>query len=467
MNIIQQLLNYPNMYCYIWLRTKLKPTLPKVIWFVILKIVLESGPCTILLETLAKFQHKLKLKIQFSPDIRSTIYFDPSSSWCLSPRQRYQSYQIDIAFGVHLSDINCCGHKLYDLECDTYVGNLLDTYKFTLIHENNFYMESELEFGDGDLYQRTWFTQDYVHVGEFKFGQADGFGVRYYTDGDKYVGLFEANVPVFNMVFEEESLVYIGETKPIFGRVFGISYGDDKYIEVGYDDENDNFEGTVYFGENDIFCGSVINDTWTGFGQIFKKNGLIYSGDFVDNRFHGFGILCHLDRQGLGWRHIYTGNFECGTRHGFGVTLVYNELYVGDFKHDKRDGFGHLYDVNNNLVYRGWWVDNKFCGFGCYQDKDGSKYIGEFACGKASGSGTFYFPNGDTYVGEFKDGEREGFGVFYDSKCNLIYRGEVKGGQLCGFGEYYYSDGSKYVGEFKDNAFCGPVMDYFINGCKN
>ena len=83
------------------------------------------------------------------------------------------------------------------LERDTNVGNLLDTYKFTLIHENNFYMESELEFGDGDLYERTWFTQDYVHVGEFKFGQADGFGVRYYTDGDKYVGLFEANVPVF------------------------------------------------------------------------------------------------------------------------------------------------------------------------------------------------------------------------------------------------------------------------------
>ena len=141
MNIIQELSKYPNMSYYAWLRTKLKPMLPKVIWFKILITWIESEPCQILFETLTKFENKLILKIQFTPDIWSTAYFDPYQTWCISPRHMPKEYEIKDKFVVHLwSRYWCTCDEYSELECrcGADVGSLLDTYRVTLVHRNNF-----------------------------------------------------------------------------------------------------------------------------------------------------------------------------------------------------------------------------------------------------------------------------------------------------------------------------------------
>ena len=275
---------------------------------------------------------------------------------------------------------------------------------------------------------------------------SDGYGTRFYSKGEE-VGLFENNEPIFNMIFQNNCLSYLGETKySREGRAFGISYHD-HCLYVGYHekDKKDNSFGTIYFRNGDIYRG-FMNSQWTGFGQLFQDDGLIYSGDLVKEKFHGFGSLCQA-------RQIYTGYFRDGDKHGFGVALFSNKFYIGEFKDGQRDGFGYLYDINDNLIYRGDWQCNKFSGFGCYYYEDGSKYIGDFEGDKAHGYGKFYFSNGDRYLGEYKEGQRDGFGVFYDAKNNLICRGELKKDKIHGFGEYYFTDGVKYVGEFREDTF--------------
>jgi hypothetical protein len=105
--------------------------------------------------------------------------------------------------------------------------------------------------------------------------------------------------------------------------------------------------------------------TLRGCGLIEYSNGDIYEGSFLDNDFHGEGIM----------------KFHAS----------------GD-------------------IYKGQWKGNKFCGEGVYTFATGDVYTGDFCNGEFNGHGVLQFANGNQYKGELVNDLAHGAGVltFYD-----------------------------------------------------
>ncbi len=65
----------------------------------------------------------------------------------------------------------------------------------------------------------------------------------------------------------------------------------------------------------------------------------IYTGDFQCGKRHGLGILKSMSRNS-GEEHListYTGMFQDDVRHGFGVLNTPDWEYMGEFKHGKNE----------------------------------------------------------------------------------------------------------------------------------
>jgi hypothetical protein len=73
----------------------------------------------------------------------------------------------------------------------------------------------------------------------------------------------------------------------------------------------------------------IIN--WINGNEIYDKDQ--YEGDYVNDKFEGKGRYTYI-----------TGNY-----------------YIGEFKNGKRNGKGEYYEKNGDLLYKGNWVDDKFC----------------------------------------------------------------------------------------------------------
>jgi hypothetical protein len=73
----------------------------------------------------------------------------------------------------------------------------------------------------------------------------------------------------------------------------------------------------------------IIN--WINGNEIYDKDQ--YEGDYVNDKFEGKGKYTYI-----------TGNY-----------------YIGEFKNGKRNGKGEYYNKNGDLIYKGNWVDDKFC----------------------------------------------------------------------------------------------------------
>ena len=98
------------------------------------------------------------------------------------------------------------------------------------------------------------------YEGEYKNDNKEGYGIYYFTNGDKYEGEFK----------------------------------------------NDNMEGygTNYFTNGDRYEGEFKNDISEGYGIIYFSNGDRYEGTFKDGIFDGFGIFY----SSLGFQ--YKGYFQ-------------------------------------------------------------------------------------------------------------------------------------------------------------
>ena len=129
-------------------------------------------------------------------------------------------------------------------------------------------------------------------------------------------------------------------------------------------------------------------------------------------------------------------------------------------------------------------------GYGVFQYKDGTKYIGDFLAGKQNGKGKLSFTSGSYSEGDFKDGYFEGSGVKFiikDStyvianwtkdtikdgditikkKDRIAFQGKIKGGKQNGFGKFYFDDGSYYEGNFLNNEFSGNGLMYYADNSK-
>jgi len=222
--------------------------------------------------------------------------------------------------------------------------------------------------------------------------------------------------------------------------------------------------GTAFGQSNLPACIESDVSKWSNCtGQVTKSN-FIYSGAFLNGKFHGFGVLDVLDPVAKGQK--YVGDFKNGEYNGQGTyTIPSGDKYVGEFKDFRRNGQGTL-TLRNGNKYVGEFKDDKFNGLGTYTFVSGSKYVGEFKNDLQNGQATFTSANGDKYVGEYKDGKRIGQGTFTFANGNK-YVGEFKDDKFNGQGTLTFANGNKYVGEFKDDKFNGQGTVTSVNGDKH
>ena len=103
-------------------------------------------------------------------------------------------------------------------------------------------------------------------------------------------------------------------------------------------------------------------------------------------------------------------------------------------------------------VYSGLYKDGKPNGYGQYQWREGSIYVGEFLEGMKHGSGKWMKdsedPKGNQYTGEYKLDKKHGEGQF-NWKSGNWYKGEYIEDLRHGYGEMHWADGSSYKGDWE------------------
>jgi len=89
-------------------------------------------------------------------------------------------------------------------------------------------------------------------------------------------------------------------------------------------------------------------------------------------------------------------------RHGEGVLTCQNGIiYTGNWADDKLNGLGS-YQHPSGMKYEGEFVDGKFEGPGKYTWPDGFNYEGEFKASKLFGKGYLKDPAGQMWTGDFE-----------------------------------------------------------------
>ncbi|XP_077123971.1 ALS2 C-terminal-like protein isoform X2 [Ranitomeya variabilis] len=150
------------------------------------------------------------------------------------------------------------------------------------------------------------------------------------------------------------------------------------------------------------------NGAMYGYGICEYADESVYKGYFKDNMRHGFGVLENRTSSTTSW--IYTGSWEKDKRSGYGVweTVDNSERYIGMWQENQRHGLGIVL-LNTGACYQGVFINNKLVGPGVLITEDNNIYEGEFTedC-FLSGKGKLTFANGFTLVGSFNKSPHSG-----------------------------------------------------------
>ncbi|KAM4027148.1 ALS2 C-terminal-like protein isoform 2-T2 [Anomaloglossus baeobatrachus] len=150
------------------------------------------------------------------------------------------------------------------------------------------------------------------------------------------------------------------------------------------------------------------NGTMYGYGICEYADESVYKGYFKDNLRHGFGVLENRTSSTTSW--TFTGNWEKDKRSGYGVweTADNSERYIGMWQENQRHGLGIVL-LNTGACYQGVFSNNKLVGPGVLITEDNNMYEGEFTeqC-FLSGKGKLTFANGFTLVGTFNKSAQSG-----------------------------------------------------------
>eukprot|EP00475_Leptophrys_vorax_P024502 TRINITY_DN3381_c0_g2_i1.p1 TRINITY_DN3381_c0_g2~~TRINITY_DN3381_c0_g2_i1.p1 ORF type:complete len:872 (+),score=223.03 TRINITY_DN3381_c0_g2_i1:27-2642(+) len=262
-----------------------------------------------------------------------------------------------------------------------------------------------------------------------------------------------------------------------------------------------------------VFQGDVSDDHVCHHGKMYDERGSVYAGEFTDGFLEGQGVLVTADGKRC------SGTFVRGKMQGFcKMKLANGMVYTGDVVDNVAHGKGTMrapYDTENvqesNLLLKravtsedhdAALVDSSFESFIEQQDDEEQEeeemddshcliYIGDFTHGYMIGKGQFRFPNGMEYAGDVTYGQANGKGTlkwfseekvllkefegdFVEGQCvkgvlkvlstGAVYDGEVMNGVPNGHGSCLRADGSRYLGLFKDGDFHGQGFLTFFEG---
>ena len=165
----------------------------------------------------------------------------------------------------------------------------------------------------------------------------------------------------------------------------------------GYKKYKDN---TYFMGkyEKDLKVEGVIKD--------LNNGALIYEGGWKKDTYHNHGNLTRRNGD------KYSGDFFFGDCHGKGKLEWNNgDVYEGDFYKNLREGKGRM-TLKNGDFYEGDFSQNKFHGKGRYEWKDsGDVFYGNFEKGKMC-EGKMEYKIGIEGEGDFRTTYRD-TGVSY------------------------------------------------------
>jgi len=156
-----------------------------------------------------------------------------------------------------------------------------------------------------------------------------------------------------------------------------------------------------------------------------KVIGIHKQGDKINNENYGdlLGPIFNYFKNNLKYK-LENGNF-----------------YNGDMKDGLKCGKGIEYDKNENIIYNGEFVNDKY-----------------------EGEGKYIYENGEYYIGQFKNGLENGKGIKYYMNGNIKYDGDMVNGKAEGDGKYIYENGEYYIGQFKNDLKHGKGIIFYENG---
>ena len=266
--------------------------------------------------------------------------------------------------------------------------------------------------GIGSIY----ISKDLYYIGNFTDGKKCGVG-RIFSKGRIYLGMFKNDIINGVGQFTDRSgIIYKGNFTNEKLSGFGTILNSEKHYR---------FDGDFKYGEKNgfgreiknerIFYGTFDENGRVGKGIEFLKEKIIFLGNFLKDRKSGFGY-CRLDEF-----NEYSGEFNNGEISGKG-RLINNEgegfVYTGNFFNGNFEGFGKL--ESSNLMYVGNFKNGTPHGLGYKKQEDRESYFGYFKDGKRDGIGqeVFQFKH---YRGQFKNDLYHGYGIVKNEGKPPIY----------------------------------------------
>lgn len=331
--------------------------------------------------------------------------------------------------------------------------------------------------GDGKL----TYTNGDVYEGDFKEDARHGTGIFKFINGDVFEGKFQDDEAIFGVYKSQSGDTYEGH------------FVDEKYH--GYGCKVSQTEGWKYEGEwregvrqglgkcefleghplhGVVYEGEWYNDNWHGKNTTTYSNGDKYSGSYHDNMKNGVGTYtfataelfeCRYDFEpcaSTSTPHYaeYSGDFVNDRFHGTGKMTYGSEstYYKGEWKDGKRNGKGDYISVD--LTYSGDWIEDEMHGEGSFKYlQSGESYTGGISNGAKHGYGVFKYANGDEYDGQWENGTCHGKGKMIWKSTQTTYEGDYFNNQRTGYGKCVFNEGtpqeSTYDGEWMNDTFHG------------
>ncbi|EGR28221.1 MORN repeat protein [Ichthyophthirius multifiliis] len=199
---------------------------------------------------------------------------------------------------------------------------------FNIFDNHHIFYDGEMEnyaiTGKGER-----FYPDGKYQGQLQRDRKEGKGNMLYSDGAKFEGFWENDL----------------QTKG-------------KYI---YNLKNPQF----------FYDGQWKNGIQEGEGEYKYPSGGIYKGDIKANKRHGFGTYLYSNGN------KYVGIWDNNNQQGDGQFYFASEnnehgdVYSGQFEQGKFNGFGNYFYKKSGKQYIGYWENDKWNGIGIFRNKDG------------------------------------------------------------------------------------------------
>jgi len=201
--------------------------------------------------------------------------------------------------------------------------------------------------------------------------------------------------------------------------------------------------------DGNIYSGEFLNGKYHGHGKLIFNDGQVYEGAWASGKMHGKGKITWPEGD------VYEGDFLYGDRHGQGsFSWASGAYYEGNYLNNNKHGQGKMIYSDGN-VYEGNWLEGDRQGQGKLYFVSGAQYEGSWLNDNRHGQGRMTFDNGDIYQGNWVNDVRQGQG-----KLNWVSGAQYEGNWLNnnrhGQGRMVYDDGGIHEGTWINDKRNGP-----------